>query len=227
MFTADDHNNEVPTSTSQRGSSVISVISPKDTALLVIDVQIEYFDSERPLYIPEAEATLANINRAMSGAKDARAKVIYVRHAHRLEGRDVGPAGGASTNDVFVEGTPFVKFHSELKIDRADPIVTKHRYSAFEGTDLEQLLRGNSISTVVIAGFMTQFCCASTARSAHDRDFRTLILSDATAARDLPDIGFGAWTRQQIQAVTLTSLGNGIAEVITTTEFVESIGSGR
>ncbi|MDH5362563.1 MAG: cysteine hydrolase [Aigarchaeota archaeon] len=205
---------------------MIYEISPKNTALLLIDVQMEYFDSERPLYIPEAEATLANINRAVNGARDARAKVICIRHAHRPGGSDVGRKGDSNNDGVFVEGTPFVRFHPELKIDPADPIVTKRRHSAFEGTDLEQLLRGNSISAVVIAGFMTQFCCASTARSAHDRDFRTLVLSDATAGRDLPDVGFGAWTRQQIQAVTLTCLANGIAEAITTTEFLNRIESG-
>ena len=76
---------------------------------------------------------------------------------------------------------------------------------------------------MVISGFMTQFCCVSSARSAHDRDYRTLFLSDGTGGPDLSDLGFGAWTHQQVKHVVMTALGHGVAEIISTQEFTSRI----
>ena len=63
-------------------------------------------------------------------------------------------------------------------------VIKKHRYSAFYGTDLEIILRGLGVTTVVIAGVSTDNCCHATARDALFRDFRVVVLADATASGD-------------------------------------------
>lgn len=59
--------------------------------------------------------------------------------------------------------------------------VIKHRNSAFVGTKLLQLLRSNSIQTVVVTGVVTSGCVDSTARDAFFNDFYVFIPKDGTA----------------------------------------------
>jgi ureidoacrylate peracid hydrolase len=202
---------------------MIYPLTPGRVALLVIDVQREYFDTSRPFFVPEAQTVLQRINQAIDAAKKAAAHVVYIRHEHRKSGVDVGRMADFGGEDVFGEGSPFAALESRMTVIEGSPIITKRRYSAFEGTELDQFLRGNGIDTVVISGFMTQFCCVSSARSAHDRDYRTVVLSDGIAGPDLPDVGFGKGDRKAIQAAILTSLANGVAEVLATSELQQRL----
>ncbi len=63
--------------------------------------------------------------------------------------------------------------------------MVKRRYSCFEGTELEAILRSVDASGVAVCGYMTNFCCESTARAAHDRDYFVDFIADATGAPDL------------------------------------------
>jgi nicotinamidase-related amidase len=202
---------------------MIYELDPAATALLIIDAQMEYVDKIRPLAIPNAETIISRIADAARAARSAGARVIHVKHEHRTTGSDQGRMSDFGNSEVFAEGSPFSAIHPSVTPVGEEPVIVKRRYSAFEGTELDQLLRGNSIDTVVISGFMTQFCCVSSARSAHDRDYRTVFLSDATGGPDLSDVGFGAWTHEQVQSVVLTALGHGVAEIIRTHEFTSRV----
>ena len=59
-------------------------------------------------------------------------------------------------------------------------IVTKHRYGAFENTDLDLVLRSNHIKSVIITGVATNVCCETTARQAF-KDYYVLFTSDCCA----------------------------------------------
>ena len=75
-------------------------------------------------------------------------------------------------------------------------VVDKSAYSAFDGTDLESILRDKGRDTVVIVGISTNVCCESTARDAFARGFRVITLSDATATGSA-----------EVQAASLKTLG--------------------
>jgi nicotinamidase-related amidase len=66
-----------------------------------------------------------------------------------------------------------------------EPIVTKHRFDAFYGTDLELILTGNQKRHLFFAGVATNVCVESSLRSAFMRDFEVVIVEDGTAARTL------------------------------------------
>ena len=67
---------------------------------------------------------------------------------------------------------------------RTDTVVPKRRFSPFihGSSGLEAMLRARGIDTVVITGTRTNVCCETTARDAMMLDFRTVMVSDATAA---------------------------------------------
>ena len=77
----------------------------------------------------------------------------------------------------------------------------KRRYSCFEGTELEAILRSLGVSRVAICGYMTNVCCETMARAAHDKDYFVDFIADATGA---PDLG-PKFTREKIiEAVSAT-----------------------
>jgi nicotinamidase-related amidase len=87
--------------------------------------------------------------------------------------------------EFLTEGHPGHELWPELDVRPEDLLVPKNRFSAFlPGVcDLEARLRERDIDTVLIAGTMTNVCCESSARDAMMRDFRTVMVSDANAAR--------------------------------------------
>jgi nicotinamidase-related amidase len=122
-------------------------------ALLVIDVQNEYFTGKMPVSYPPG--SLDHILQAMDSAHAHKVPVVVVRHAAK------GDRG------VFKEGTEGWNLHKNLP-------------SSFTGTDLEKWLRENQIDTLTVSGYMTQMCCDSTAREGFHRGYKVEFLSDAT-----------------------------------------------
>jgi len=198
-------------------------IAPGEAALLVIDAQEEYFDADGPAYFPEASVRLGAINDLVEAFLDAGAPVVYIRHAHRSSGVDVGRMGDFGDDDEeqsFVEGTARVAFHEGLHIVDDPIVVTKSRYDSFQGTDLEGILRSLEVSTVVIVGYMTSFCCDTTARSAQSRDFRTVFVIDAVGGPDLTHLDGSSYPSARVLDDVAAALNAGFAEVISVKDVI-------
>ncbi len=63
-----------------------------------------------------------------------------------------------------------------------EPVVVKHRYSGFVGTDLDALLAERGVQTLVIAGVQTNVCVESTLRDGHSRGFYIVLAGDCVAS---------------------------------------------
>jgi nicotinamidase-related amidase len=136
-------------------------------ALLVIDVQNEYFTGKLPVTHPVG--SLANILQAMDAAMARRLPVVMIQHA--------APQPNAT---VFRAGSPGWELHPEIAARPHDVLFHKSLPGSFTGTALEGWLRERKIGTVTIAGYMTQMCCDTTARQALHLGFSVEFLSDAT-----------------------------------------------
>ncbi len=189
-------------------------------ALLVIDVQNVYAAEGSPLRVPGFAGSLANINRLV---RAFAGPVIYVRHVHRADGRDAGRMfdfAGVAEPVGFVEGSFEAEYVAGLEVVPGALHMTKRRYSCFEGTELEAILRSAGADTVAICGYMTNFCCETTARAAHDRDYFVEFIADATGAPDLgPD-----YTEPQIIAAVTATLGAGFARIHSTERYLAHMG---
>jgi nicotinamidase-related amidase len=195
-------------------------IRPKTTALLIIDAQREYFDEDKPLYTQHAAEILGNLVKLRDSASEAGIRTIFIRHAFDPNGIDIGRMGDFNPTPVFVDGTPGVEFASGLAPLENDIVVEKTRYSAFVNTKLESVLKTLGIDTVIVTGLMTNFCCVTTARHAHDLDYRVIFVADAVAGPDMPDLGFGSVTHEEVLRVVATSLAGGIADVVGASELI-------
>jgi ureidoacrylate peracid hydrolase len=192
------------------------------SALLVIDVQNIYATPGSPLEVPGFGESLGRINALIGAFEGAGKPVIYIRHVHRADGRDAGRMfdfGGNPEPVGFVEGTREAEYVAGLRLIEAGLHVTKHRYSAFEGTELEGILRSLGANRVVICGYMTNFCCETTARAAHDKDYFVDFVADATGA---PDLG-PEFTQDKIVAAASATLSGGFARVFSTETYLAEV----
>lgn len=202
-------------------------LAHRQVALLVIDVQREYFDEDGPASVEHARDIVGNVNRLIDAFHAHGHPVVLVRHQHRADGSDAGRMGDFSApgeEDSFVEGTPRVELIPELHAQPGDVTVVKRRYSAFLGTDLDAVLRTAHTRAVVVCGLMTSFCCETTARDAHGRDYEVLFVADAVEGPDLEDAEGRLVPHDAVLANTVTALRAGFAEIVSTADVIARLG---
>jgi len=78
-------------------------------------------------------------------------------------------------------GTEGAEFADAIPVNPSDVVVTKHRYSAFTGTDLETYLSSNDITRLLVGGVNTNVCVLATVTGAFDRDYDVTVLEDCVA----------------------------------------------
>ena len=192
------------------------------TALLVIDAQNVYTRKPSELWCEDTGTTIRKINKLIEAFDDRGWPIILVRHVHRADGSDLGRmfdyTGEAEEDFNFKAGTPEVEYDERLIRPKSVLEVTKTRYGAFEGTDLDDKLRRLRADTVVICGFMTNFCCDSTARTAHDRDYFVDFIVDATGTPGTEKLDQGRLRRFVAQCLSV-----GYALVSATQEYLGTL----
>jgi nicotinamidase-related amidase len=145
---------------------------PEHTAVLVIDVQTGLFRTKPTPF--EAEAVIARINKVTAKARKAGAPVFFIQH-------DGDPKG-----DYLVPSTEAWKLHPNLVGRAGDQVVRKSTCDAFYGTALESELRARGITTLVLAGYATDFCVDSTLQNAVSKGFHIIVVADAHTTSDNP-----------------------------------------
>jgi nicotinamidase-related amidase len=181
-------------------------------ALIVIDVQNEYFEGALPITDPPAEESLANIGRAMEAATEAGVPVIVVRH-----GTDDASEG------MFLKGSPTWELHPEIERRPRDFLIDKTLPGTFTGTELGSVLEGAGVDTVVITGYMTHMSVDTTARQAAHRGLAIEILNDATGTLSLENSG-GSAAGEELHRATLVAQGQFFAEIVSTDDWVSRLG---
>ncbi|CZF81362.1 Streptothricin hydrolase [Grimontia celer] len=139
------------------------------TALLVIDLQNDYFENGAfPLW--QAEETKDRIVAFMEQAKAEGVEIIHVQHI-------ADPAMGLSP--FFNQGTAGADIHADVLAAAPDAaVVVKHFADSFEQTNLEAVLTEKGIERLWVAGMMTQNCVTHTAISKAAEKYEVAILPD-------------------------------------------------
>lgn len=190
------------------------------SALLVVDAQKVYTDAESEMFCKDSSRTMTRINRLISAFRDVHMPIFLVRHIHKRDGSDLGRmfdfSGEAEDDFNFKEGESEVEYDSRLIRPAEATEITKTRYSALVGTGLEEMLRQQKVECVVICGFMTNFCCESTARHAHDVDFHVVFVTDATGTP-----GTDNFSESELRKCVADSIKAGIGRVLSTEKFLK------
>ena len=177
--------------------------SPRHTALVVIDMQNDFIAKDGLIAregrdVSQAEAMAQELPKLLKTAREAGVFVVFVRNVYTtdnnfylsdvwLEQAARKRNGGYTRIPVCGENSWSGDFYGDVRPLPGEPIVTKHRYSAFYNTDLDTILRANGIRTVVLTGVVTNVCVETSAREAFVRDYYVAVVKDGTAAYSQAD----------------------------------------
>jgi nicotinamidase-related amidase len=114
-------------------------------------------------------------------------------------------------------------FKEEVQPMAGEPVFRKVVNSAFIGTGLEQYLRDNNISKMVIIGLTTDHCVSASTRMASDLGFDVTLVSDATAAFERTGFDGIHYSGDEIHRVNLVSLDDEFCRVRSTAEILDKI----
>lgn len=172
--------------------SLAQKIDPASTVLLIIDMQNDYCHPEG--FLGKAGADTSPVMRMapvlcdlLETARAAGIHVIHTRNWHRPATDSpawldkLARLGQTQERRPAIAGSWGADWY-EVQPLPGEEVISKFRYDAFLGTNLEFLLRARGIRTVVITGTATNVCVESTARAAHMRDFHLVMVEDAVAA---------------------------------------------
>lgn len=165
------------------------VISPENTALIVIDMQNMWVHPRGTRYLPSSEEMISKLKNVLAFCRGSHLPVLFL---HTIKRKDLADAGIFADlkpethrpDDSWsnFEGEPGADFHEGIRPLPSEIAIRKFRYNGFYGTELENILRRLGRDTIAISGVATNVCCGSTARDGAMRDFKVIFLSDCNAA---------------------------------------------
>ncbi len=148
------------------------------TAVIVIDMINDFvsgvFKSDR------AAKIVPNIERLLDCARKQKVPIVYATDAHLPQIDPEFDVWGRHAE----AGSWGADVVDELKLKKGDYRVFKRKYSAFQGTDLDQLLRELRIDVVILTGVVTDICIQHTAADAFFRGYKIVIPKDCVEATD-------------------------------------------
>jgi nicotinamidase-related amidase len=187
------------------------------TALIGMDCQTGIVS----IYAKPQEEFLERVSGVLRSARKAGMPVILVQVGFRADFPEIssrnklfGALKSSPQHQRLFEGAAGA-IHPALGPESTDIVVTKHRVSAFAGTDLEMILRAKEIETVVLFGIATSGVVLSTLLEASDADYRLVVVSDCCADMD-----------GELHGVLVNKLFPRRAEVLTASEFIEALKTG-
>lgn len=184
-------------------------------ALLVVDVQQEYFTGPLQIQYPPRDESLATIVSAINLAAAQNIPIAVIQH--RM------PEGAP----VFVEGSAGWALHPDIAaaVGPSPKLVHKEYSSVFAGTDVAEWLRANAVDTITIVGYMTNNCDLATAVEAEGLGFTAEILSDATGAINLANEA-GHVDAEQLHTTLMVLYQSNFAAVATTADWTAAVAAG-
>ncbi|MET4141943.1 cysteine hydrolase family protein [Pedobacter sp. UYP1] len=142
-------------------------------ALIVIDIQNDYFENGAIELVKPVEASL----KARKVIDFFRENNLPIAHIQHLSADPSMP--------IFVPGTFGSEIHENVKPLEGEKVIQKYYPNSFKETDLLNFLKANEVTEVVVTGMMTHMCVDSTTRAAKDFGFDCTVIGDACASRDL------------------------------------------
>jgi nicotinamidase-related amidase len=182
-------------------------------ALIVIDVQNDYFNGTLPLEYPDPAQSLRNICAAMDAAKEAGIPVVVVQN--------LAPANAP----IFAEGGSGAELLPEITARGWDLLVRKSLPDAFSNPELEPWLKSRDITLLTVAGYMTQNCDDATIRRAVHLGYAVEFLGDASGTLAFTNQA-GHASAEDIHRLYLVVLQSRFAAVLETEEWIAALKNG-
>ena len=177
-----------------------------DTALLVIDIQNDYFPGGA-MELEGADAAGARAGKVLDSFRRNGMLTIHVRHLSTRPG-----------STFFLPGTKGAEIHASVAPKPGETVIEKNFPNSFRNTPLQKRLEELAVRELVVAGMMTHMCVDATVRQAADLGYKVTLLGDACATRTQTYAGESVPARQ-VHAAFLAALNGFYAKVINAHEL--------
>lgn len=177
------------------------------TALLIIDVQNDYFEGGT-MPLDGAFEACKRIRLILEHFRDKGLPVVYIRHLSSRPGAT-----------FFIPGTPGSEIHPLLQPLPGETVIEKHYPNSFRQTTLLTVLQDLKVTNLIVCGMMTHMCVDATVRAAKDFGFDCTVISDACATRTLSIQGKNV-SSVDVQTAFLSAFEYFYATVLTTQQYL-------
>lgn len=161
-------------------------LNPARTAVLSMDMQagiVSIYAGNQDEFTSRAAGILAR-------CRDRGMTIVHIQVGFRPGFPEISPRNqlfsairNSPERQQFFQGESG-RIHPAVAPVGEDIVITKHRISAFTGTDLDMILRANEIDTLILFGIATSGVVLSTLLDAVDADYRAIVVRDCCADRD-------------------------------------------
>jgi nicotinamidase-related amidase len=193
-------------------SGQVPLDGTRKTAVLVIDMQHDFVDEDAPIACRGAKEIVPNLQALTRLARAAGIPVIYTKESHRRQKIDFGLELEYGEIEHCVEGTRGIEIIDELRPHESDYVLVKRRYSGFFATDLDLLLKGLGVDTLVLTGVATDVCVRATAQDALQLDYRVIVPQECVAG-----------TNEARHAAALEHIGYVLGRVVPLKNLIEQL----
>lgn len=185
-------------------------------ALVVIDVQQDYFDGPLTIQYPPQEESLTQMRRAIDVACETDMPVVLVRHELPTDA------------PVFAAGSAGSELHSEVRRSTKDSwkLSTKTVASVLADPDVVDWLHEHDVDTLTLVGYMTNNCVLGTAAAAEPLGFAVEVLRDATGAIHLANEA-GQVSAQQLHDTLMVLLQSNFGAVADLAAWEHAVADGK
>ncbi len=142
------------------------------TALIIIDIQNDYFDDGNMSLVGSYKAS-SNAKLILEKFRKDSLTIVHIQHI------SIRPSA-----TFFLPNTNGVKIHDNVKPLEQEKVIIKHYPNSFRETELLDYLRNENVKDLVICGMMTHMCVDATTRAAKDYGFNIVLIGDACATKD-------------------------------------------
>ena len=171
--------------------------APAGAALIVIDMQRDFierggFGEALGNDVTRLAAIVPTVSALLAWARGHGIRVVHTREGHRPDLGDCPPAKrerGRPTlrigdkgpmGRILVDGEPGNDIVPALAPAPGEAVIVKPGKGAFYATKLDEMLRAQRITHLILAGVTTEVCVQTTMREANDRGYECLLVEDAT-----------------------------------------------
>ena len=162
-------------------------LSTSNAALIVVDIQagvVEGATSSLP-HVGQEDAVPKAVS-VLLAARAAGLPIVHFKEVHRKEMVDFGRELDGDEPVHCLETWAEAEYHPDTYPIDGEFAMQKRRYSCFVGTDLEILLRGLKVDTLILVGAMTNVCVHYTFADGHQNDYFMHVVEDAVYGSDQP-----------------------------------------
>ena len=176
-------------------------------ALVIIDIQNDYFDGGKMALIGSEEASI-NAKMILEKFRNDSLPIVHIQHV------SIRPAA-----TFFLPNTKGTEIHNNVKPLGQEKVIIKNYPNSFRETELLDYLKGENITDLVICGMMTHMCVDATTRAAKDYGFNIELIGDACATKN-QKINGKEVKAAEVQNSFLAALNQFYSTVRTTSEYL-------